>query len=115
MNDPRLGFGWNDVAFSGSRPPGAHDVDHEVEVDGRQQGRGDPAAASPARGPRRPSGDSRSATGRVGQAGEQQLVDELHHRACRPARRAGPWPSAWPSVSTRVSGAERRHGLGLRR
>ena len=32
MNDPRLGFGWNDVAFSGSSPPAAHDVEHEVEV-----------------------------------------------------------------------------------
>ena len=110
MSTPRLGFGWNEVAFSGSSRPPA-----QCGAPGRSPG---PASAR-----RRPAVRSRrervvdrvvvaDALRRRAQRGQQVVVE-------RPRRRPGPRAGAGsmvaqpsPSVATRVSGARARDGLG---
>ena len=70
MSTPTLGFGWNEVAFSGSSRPASADPRDEVEVGaGHQHRHARDCGARPA--PRRPSGGRRSAARAASSAGSR--------------------------------------------
>ena len=112
MNDPRLGFGWNDVAFSGSSPPARTTSDHQVELDRGQQGGRDLARLHLVQGAgeRMRIADLR---GSPGEAGEQRRLDELDDRVPRRHLEPDRRPGLAVGEDQRVRSERRHRGLAV--